>query len=165
MTVQNRSLRTMTGFRPRARSRSTCVSRDGDVRAMASALLVVAIAAAGLTGCSLSSTRGPAAPTAAPAVSGIGPSPASIGDTVTISGTGFTSTANAITFGIGYLHGVASADGASLRFALPAALTPCPPSAQVCVALAVLLTPGAYQVSVVNANGSSNGMPLQVVAR
>ena len=57
-----------------------------------------------------------------------------------------TMTGNAITFGIGYLHGVASADGVSLRFALPAALTPCPPGAQVCIALAVLLTPGTYPV-------------------
>ena len=74
-------------------------------------------------------------------------------------------TGNAITFGIGYLHGVASADGVSLRFALPAALTPCPPGAQVCIALAVLLTPGTYPVSVVNANGTSNEMPLQVAAK
>jgi hypothetical protein len=135
------------------------------MRTVASALLVVAFAAAGLTGCSLSSTRGPTAPTAAPTLSGISPSSASVGDTITLAGSAFTSTANAITFGIGYLHGVASADGVSLRFALPTALTPCPPSAQVCVALAVLLTPGTYPVSVVNANGTSNELSLQVVAK
>lgn len=135
------------------------------MRTVPSALLVFAIAAAGLTSCPLSSTRGPTAPTAAPAVSGVSPSAAAVGDTVTISGSGFTSTANAIKIGAGYLLGIATPDSTSLRFTLPTALTPCPPGTQVCITLAVLLTPGTYPVSVVNANGTSNELTFQVVAK
>ena len=123
------------------------------------------MAATGLSGCSPFWQRGPSAPTSAPVLLGITPASAAVGDTVTIRGSGFTSIGNGVKIGVGYLNGVGTADSTSLRFALPSALTPCPPSAQVCIALALLLTPGTYQVAVLNANGTSNELSLQVVAK
>ncbi len=82
-----------------------------------------------------------------------------------MTGNGFASSSNAVRIGSGYLHNLASPEGTSLRFMLPTALSACPPTAQVCVALAVLLRPGTYTVAVINANGTSNEVTLQVVAR
>ena len=107
----------------------------------------------------------PIAPSTPPAVSRIAPASAAIGDTLTITGAGFTLTGNAIKIGSGYLLNVSSPDGTSLQFALPASLGVCPPSTEVCIQLALAVTPGDYKVSVVNAHGTSNEVALQVVAR
>jgi hypothetical protein len=107
----------------------------------------------------------PTAPGVAPEVRGIQPAEIAVGDTAVITGSGFTASANSVHLGPGYLKDLASSDGTSIRFALPTALSPCPPSAEVCAALAVLLTPGTYSLSVVNANGTSNDITLRIVAR
>jgi hypothetical protein len=108
----------------------------------------------------------PTAPGAQPPVlQQIQPSALAVGDSAIVTGVGFTGSANALRIGAGYLTSLSSSDGTSLRFVLPTSLSACPPRAQVCVALAVLLTPGTYTVSVVNDNGTSNEATLQVVAR
>ncbi len=118
-----------------------------------------------LPGCHGHSNPNPASPTGPPVLMAVTPSQASVGDAITLSGSAFAPSGNAIRFGAGYLHGVASEGGTSLSFPLPSALTPCPPGTDVCITLALVVTPGTYQVSVINAKGTSNALPLQVVAR
>jgi hypothetical protein len=105
----------------------------------------------------------PAAPGHAPVVREIQPAELAVGDTAVLTGTGFAATGNGIHLGPGYLNGVPSSDGTSLRFVLPTALSACPPDTQVCIALAVLVTPGTYRVSIINANGTSNEISLRIV--
>jgi hypothetical protein len=133
------------------------------MRAPAALLSVIGLTA--VLGCHWQSDRNPAAPTAVPALTAVTPAQASVGDPIALTGSAFTASNNSIRIGPGYLHGMASSGGTSLTFTLPSALSPCPPWAQVCITLAVLVTPGTYQVAVVNANGTSNELPLQVVAR
>ena len=133
------------------------------MRALAALSLAIALVA--VPGCDGHSNRNPTSPTGAPVLTAVTPSQASVGDSITLRGSAFASSDNAIKIGAGYHHGVASTGGTSLTFALPAALTPCPPGTQACIALALVVTPGTYQLSVLNANGTSNQLPLQVVAR
>ena len=114
--------------------------------------------------CSRTSSGNPIAPTAAPVLTTVTPSQALVGDSITLKGSGFSASGNSIRIGEGYLHGVSSAGGTSLTFSLPETLTRCPPGTPPCLAPAILLVEGTYQVSVVNANGASNGLPLKVVA-
>jgi hypothetical protein len=132
---------------------------------MQKALLGVVLAAIGMMCCSLLSACSPTGPSSTPVLLSITPTTAAIGDAITIRGSGFVASGNSIKIGAGYLHGVATSDSTSLRFPLPSALTPCPPSTQICVALALLLAPGTHQVSVINAHGASNELPLQVVEK
>jgi hypothetical protein len=114
--------------------------------------------------CGRTSSGNPIAPTGAPVLTAVTPSQASVGDSITVKGSAFSALDNSIRIGEGYLHGVPSVDGTSLTFSLPEALTRCPPGTPPCLAPAWLLAEGTYQVSVVNANGISNGLPLKVVA-
>jgi hypothetical protein len=116
-------------------------------------------------GCHGPSNPGPASPTEAPVLTVVMPSQALVGDTITLTGSGFTASDNAIKIGAGYIQGVVSSRGTSLSFTLPAVLIVCPPWSQVCITLAILVTPGTYQVSVITANGTSNELPLVVVAK
>ena len=129
--------------------------------------VVVSLVAAlvGLPTCNEASNRGPSSPSAAPVLRAISPSQAAIGDVITLSGSGFAATGNGVKINTGYHNGVASAGGTTITFSLPASLSACPPGTEACIALAIPVTPGACQVSVVNANGTSNALALQVVAR
>jgi len=133
------------------------------MRVLATSFLAAALLAGAACGGHLD--RSPSAPTGPPALTAITPAQVSIGDSITLTGSGFAATANAIKIGTGYIQGGVSSDGTSVRFTLPAVLTACPPWAQVCITLAILVTPGTYQVAVANANGTSNELPLRVVAR
>jgi hypothetical protein len=134
---------------------------------MVRAFLIVSLVTVVLSGpgCDQATDRNPVSPPTAPVLSVLSPSQAAIGDTVTLRGSGFAAADNGVRIGEGYVLGIASADTTSLAFALPSALTPCPPGAQACIALAVPLNPGTYPVAVVNAKGTSNTLPLQVIAR
>jgi len=70
-----------------------------------------------------------------------------------------------VRIGDGYLGNLTSSDRSTLRFTLPAYLSPCPPEVQVCIQVVVEVKPGSYQVSVTNANGTSNAVTMQVVGR
>jgi IPT/TIG domain len=100
-----------------------------------------------------------------PTIAKIQPSTAAVGDPIVITGTGFTATGNAVKIGAGYLNKLASDDSTSIRFKLPSYLVACPPGQEVCAALALPLPPGTYKVSVVNANGKSNDVPLAVIEK
>lgn len=85
----------------------------------------------------------PPAPPSAPNITGISPSLGAVGTAVTLSGSGFTSTDNAINLaGVNNaVTGLSSADGFTLKFNVPQ--TPCEPLK-------------ACSVSVTNLRGSSN---------
>lgn len=100
-----------------------------------------------------------------PTISQISPASAAFGDTVTVTGAGFRTTGNALSIGGGYLSQASPSDGSSVRFVLSQTTGACPPTASVCVTLAVILSPGVFQVSVVNASGTSNSVSLQVNSR
>ena len=127
--------------------------------------LALATVLVALPGCHGHSNPGPASPTEAPVLTAVMPSQASVGDIITLTGSGFTASDNAIKIGAGYIQGVVSSRGASLSFTLPTVLTACPPWSQVCITLAILVTPGTYRLSVMTANGTSNELPLVVVAK
>ena len=123
--------------------------------------LLAALAA----GCSGESPSEPTPSGGVPTIRQIQPSSSQVGGTVTITGSGFASTGNAIHIGSGYLLNQASSHGASIRFVLPEYVGVCPPSAQACIALALALTPGTYKVAVVTAAGTSNEVDLHVTGR
>jgi hypothetical protein len=124
------------------------------------ALLVAAAA-----GCSGGSPGEPTPPGQAPVIQQIQPSSSPVGGTLTIAGSGFASTGNAIHIGGGYVLNQDSTDRRSIRFVLPEYMGVCPPSAQACIALVLQLTPGTYKVSVVSAAGESNEVALQVTQK
>jgi hypothetical protein len=133
------------------------------MRVLATSFLTAALLAG--AACGGHSNRSPSAPTGPPALTAITPPQVSIGDSITLTGSGFTTTTNAIRIGSGYIQGGVASGGTSVTFVLPSVLTVCPPWAQVCITLAIVVTPGTYQVAIVNANGTSNELPLRVVAR
>src|SRR3989338_3615078 len=102
-------------------------------------------------------------PSTQPSITVIYPTSGLVGTNVTITGTGFTSTNNSVKFGGGYMNGLNS-NGTSITFTVPDGLTPCPPSATICPESFMLVTPGTYPVSVINANGTSNALSFMVTA-
>lgn len=126
-------------------------------------ILSMALLALTASACIGSSPFGPWEPVLPPAVAKIQPATAAVGDPITITGSGFTATDNAVKIGAGYLNKISSADAVTIRFDLPSYLAACPPDQQVCVALALPLPPGTYKLSVVNAHGTSNEVPLVVI--
>jgi hypothetical protein len=115
--------------------------------------------------CAGSSPLGPSEPGARPVIARIEPAAAAVGDTVTITGSGFTAADNSLKVGAGYIHKLTSPDQATIRLTLPSYLSACAPGQEVCVALALPLEPGDYKVSVINAHGASNELTLRVVAK
>jgi hypothetical protein len=124
-------------------------------------------AAVAISGCS-SGTATPSAPTPAgpaPRLAQIQPTSAAVGDSLTATGTGFAATGNSVKIGAGYLHNIPSDDTTTLKFVLRGNLGACPPTATTCTQQALQLDTGSYNFAVVNANGSSNEVVLQVVGK
>ena len=99
-----------------------------------------------------------------PVIWQISPAETSIGNTVTLTGTGFTPTDNLIHFGNGILPPADSIDG-KITFALTSLMhTYCPPnSAQSCTQQVGMPGPGKYQIYIENANGLSPNVQLTVL--
>ena len=92
----------------------------------------------------------------APVINNINPISGAAGSQVTLTGTGFTSTGNTVTFSGNPMTDITS-NGTSLTFTVPTALNPsCYYSKPQCLAPTVIMQPGIYQVTVTNANGTSN---------
>jgi hypothetical protein len=118
------------------------------------ALLVVA------AGCGDS----PIAPQAAVAVTQVQPAGVAIGATVTVLGSGFSTTGNTVKLGSGYLvSSVAATTPTALQFTLPSYLRYCPPGPGFCQANVIIVQPGPYQLTVTNEKGTSNAVTLQVL--
>ena len=110
----------------------------------------------------------------APTITAISPTTAAIGQTVAITGTGFTS-ANSVHVGSAWVGPIASTNnGTTLTFVVPTSSGVCDPLSSVanpasaCTMQAVVLTPGAYTVTVnslstgATAPLASNGVSLTI---
>jgi len=99
-------------------------------------------------------------PARAPVISIITPTSGSIGDKVTLTGTGFTTTGNNINFGgiVNAVVNLSSTDGKTLTFTVPSQLCNQLSGSAVCPPL----KPGTYDVWVTNANGRSNSVTFEV---
>lgn len=105
----------------------------------------------------------------APTISSISPSSGIVGSNVTITGTGFTSTGNKIKFGnLGSENNPAyslNSNGTSITFPVPSSnYFACWYTIPACKVMTYLTQPGKYEVSVINANGTSNTMIFTVVS-
>ncbi len=103
----------------------------------------------------------------APSITPLSPPSGPVGTSVTILGTGFTSTGNRINFGSGVILNVNSSDGRIIQFSIPSDQVPlCATTAPRCLLPAPynLVVPGNYSVSVTNANGTSNTVQFNVTA-
>jgi hypothetical protein len=121
-------------------------------------------AALAISGCSSDSPSAPT-PSGPPAtLTQVQPAAASVGDPLTITGTGFAAMGNSVKIGAGYLHNIPSDDTKTLAFVLRANLGACPPTVSVCTQQALPLTAGIYKLAVVNANGTSNELSFEVTA-
>ena len=122
-------------------------------------------AALAISGCASGTPSAPT-PTGPPAtLTQVQPASAVIGDSLTLSGTGFAATGNSVKIGSGYLHNIPSDDTKTLKFVLRSNLGACPPTASTCTQQAIVLTAGTYKLAVVNANGTSNEVSLQVAEK
>jgi len=99
---------------------------------------------------------------APPTLESVMPVSGSVGDVIKVQGSGFTRD-NDIEFrssknAAAYINRVVSSDGRTLTFTIPDAFSACAFSTMngACIALAIGLLPGSYDISVLNANGQSN---------
>jgi hypothetical protein len=107
----------------------------------------------------------PSPAAAAPVIRAVEPAAGPVGSEVTIRGSGFSPTENAIYIGEGYVPHLRSADGVSLTFLVPASLEPpCRFATPPCRIVSIATPAGAYQVAVVNSTGVSNRLGFTVVA-
>lgn len=117
-----------------------------------------------VSGCS-SDTPSTPTPSGPPAVlTKVEPASAAVGDSLTLTGSGFTATGNSVKIGDGYLHNIPSGDTKALTFVLRGNLGACPPTVSVCTQQALSLVPGTYMLAVVNVNGTSNEVSFEVTA-
>ncbi len=94
-------------------------------------------------------------------ISYLSPSVGSVGQQITIYGSGFAST-NTVNFGGGVLQNVYSSNGSVIIFTVPSSIAPSCAVGAVCPQYVISVTPGTYNVSVMNQNGTSNTVPFTV---
>ena len=99
----------------------------------------------------------------APTISNLSPISGPVGTTITITGSGFTSSGNSVSMK-GFLVGdnLASGDGNTLQFTLPVTLAPHCSAGMACPQFIIAVTAGDYPVIVTNANGTSNSQTFSV---
>jgi len=104
--------------------------------------------------------------TTAPTIDSLSPSSGRPGTVVTVMGQGFAREGNTLKFGGGYIKNVASADGRTLRFTVPATLDECPLASMglgmPCAETHIAVEAGAYAVMLVSASWRSNGLQFKV---
>mgnify|MGYP000620836691 CR=1 FL=1 len=100
-------------------------------------------------------------PTSPVTLYSITPNAGQVGSTVTLSGAGFNLD-NTIYFGGSPIAHIGNAYANTISFTVPSYIGPnCPPG-MMCTMIAREITPGSYQVYVVNSNGTSNVVNFQV---
>jgi len=99
-----------------------------------------------------------------PVISSLNPSSGAVGTQVTIFGSNFTATGNSARF-MDYAPvggNLSSTDGKTLQFTVPSLLYPNCASGMACPQYVLSVTPGNYQITVTNANGTSNSQTFTV---
>ncbi len=105
-----------------------------------------------------------------PTIISLQPTSGKVDSNVTITGSGFTATGNKIKFGdLGSegnpSYSLNSSDGKTLVFTVPSSnYLSCWTATPACLAPAYLTQPGIYEVSVINANGTSKSVNFTVTA-
>jgi len=109
-----------------------------------------------------------------PHLSSLAPSSGPVGTMVTLTGTGFTPSANTLHIGSkslsplpdeGVVPNLSSSDGKTLIFSFPSSLAPaCTFQIPACKVPERQVIPGSYLLSVSNANGSSNQIEFRVTS-
>lgn len=117
----------------------------------------------GGTGTASATVTVTAAQVSAPTISSLSPSTGLIGTVVMVNGTGFTSSNTVSMNGISI--GTQSSGGSSISFTVPSVLTPpCNPNLGRMCPVGTEVTPGIYNITVSNANGTSNLMQFTVTS-
>lgn len=103
-----------------------------------------------------------------PTISSISPSSGIVGSSVTITGSGFTQAGNRIKFGgLGSENNPVyslGSNGTSITFSVPSSnYLACWYTRPACAVMTYMTQPGKYEVSVINANGTSNTVIFTVV--
>lgn len=101
----------------------------------------------------------------APVIDHISPMEASVGAEISITGSGFTPTENSLQFGAdsAYIHNLVSSDGRTMSFTLPEFFDTCSSDGSMCAEFLNSPLPGQmYEITVINANGTSNAMNFTV---
>ena len=102
---------------------------------------------------------------AAPAITKITPTSGPVGTEVTVTGTGFAPRGNTVKFGSGYVKGLDSPDGTSLRFAIPDGLDLCSPDpGGPCLGAYPAVRPGDYAVAVIVNKEMGNAVTFTVTS-
>lgn len=105
----------------------------------------------------------PPPPSSSLYISSMTPSSGPVGTSVTVYGSGFSSTGNTVNFDGGAIMNLQSFNGASITFSVPDSLTPaCYYSTPRCLIATRMTEPGNYSVSVSNSNGTSNSIIFTV---
>ena len=102
------------------------------------------------------------------AVDSVSPSSGTIGTEIVITGRGFDPTNNDVGFAVsalegdrGYVTGVGSSDGRTIRVVLPKSLSPCPLFQDgACINIHYSMMLGATDITVHNRNGTSEPVPF-----
>jgi hypothetical protein len=103
------------------------------------------------------------APSSAPAVTAAQPRTGPVGTRVTITGTGFSDSANTINFGVSAYPNVPSTNGTTIVFAVPMQTNPpCRNVTPPCEIATALITPGDYALSVTTIQGTSAAVTFTV---
>jgi len=98
-----------------------------------------------------------------PSITVLSPTSGVVGTTVIVTGSRFTKTENTVNFGNGFIGGLTSANGTTLQFIVPAGLSICSPLMEFCPLVSLIVNSGTYDVSVTNANGTSNRLTFTVL--
>jgi hypothetical protein len=122
--------------------------------------LYACLAAVVLAACT---ANGSVSPSSGPTIISLQPLAGPVGARVTITGTGFNDRANTINFGSSAYPNIVSTNGTAIVFDIPTATNPpCRNVTPPCAIVSALITPGAYDVSVTTAQGTSNSVTFTV---
>ena len=102
-----------------------------------------------------------------PSIVSVSPSTAKVGDTITVTGTGFMVSSNDVHLGVGGLGNVttlAKVKGTLLTFQVPASINSCDFSTGLppCTNKSYSVVPGSYAFYIVNQNGKTNSVTFTV---
>lgn len=104
-------------------------------------------------------------PSTAPTITSLQPISGAVGTRVVITGTGFQDNANSINFGQSAYPNVTGDSSTSIVFVIPTSSNPpCRNVTPPCAIASVLITPGAYDISVTNDRGTSNALSFAVTS-